>query len=47
MLDATQHLMMGSPCVDKGTMTEAPMTDIDGEMRPQGGGVDIGADESE
>jgi hypothetical protein len=46
-VDNTWHLMPGSMCVDMGTMTEAPATDIDGETRPIGAGIDIGADESE
>jgi hypothetical protein len=45
-LDATYHLMAGSPMIDAGTATEAPATDIDGDARPNGGGIDIGADES-
>lgn len=39
------HLMSTSPCIGKGTATEAPLKDIDGQARPQGKGVDIGADE--
>jgi hypothetical protein len=46
-LDGTWHLMPGSPCVDMGTMTEAPPQDFDFEDRPIGAGIDIGADESE
>jgi hypothetical protein len=46
-LDGSWHLMPGSPCVDAGTMTEAPITDFDGDDRPLGAGIDIGADESE
>jgi hypothetical protein len=46
MLDPTWHLMANSPCIDAGVMTEAPATDMDGEMRPMGAGIDIGADEA-
>jgi hypothetical protein len=45
LLDATSHLQAGSPCIDKGTATEAPPKDLDGENRPKGAAVDIGADE--
>ena len=31
-----------SPCIDAGTSTGAPATDLDGNTRPQGGGYDIG-----
>jgi hypothetical protein len=44
-LDATWHLTAGSPAIDKGTSTDAPAKDMDGESRPKGGAVDIGADE--
>lgn len=46
LLDPTFHLQPGSPCIDAGTATEAPSTDMDGEARPQGGGHDVGADEA-
>ncbi|OGO23359.1 MAG: hypothetical protein A2144_12870 [Chloroflexi bacterium RBG_16_50_9] len=45
------HLKAGSPCVDAGTNTGAPSTDIDGNPRPIDGNydslavADIGADE--
>ncbi|MFC1888797.1 choice-of-anchor Q domain-containing protein [Thermodesulfobacteriota bacterium] len=38
------HLTADSPCIDAGTDAGVDM-DIDGEMRPQGAGFDIGADE--
>ena len=46
-IDATWHLAPGSMCIDAGVATEAPAVDFDGDPRPQGGGVDIGADEAQ
>jgi len=40
------HLQPGSPCVDAGTNYLAPSNDIDGDFRPYGLVVDIGADEA-
>jgi hypothetical protein len=45
MLTASNHIPMTSPCVDTGTATGAPGTDIDLQSRPFGAGFDIGADE--
>ncbi|MEK7389791.1 MAG: choice-of-anchor Q domain-containing protein [Elusimicrobiota bacterium] len=40
------HLMSGSPAIDKGLPLSFVTTDIDGVLRPQGSGYDIGAFES-
>ncbi|OQY41949.1 MAG: hypothetical protein B6240_14515 [Desulfobacteraceae bacterium 4572_87] len=37
------HLLKGSPCIDTGTSTDAPVTDIVGTLRPQGQAYDMGA----
>lgn len=37
------YLTIGSPCIDIGTPTGAPNTDIEGISRPQGNGYDMGA----
>jgi hypothetical protein len=39
------HLSIGSPCIDTATSSDAPDSDIDGDIRPQGAGYDMGADE--
>jgi parallel beta-helix repeat protein len=39
------HLTKKSPCINSGTSTGAPETDIDGDSRPEGRRIDIGADE--
>lgn len=44
-LDHSYHLSSTSPCIDTGTSNGAPPIDYEGEGRPQGGGIDIGADE--
>ncbi|MBI5091279.1 MAG: carboxypeptidase regulatory-like domain-containing protein [Candidatus Hydrogenedentes bacterium] len=40
------RLSFGSPCIDHGTATLAPLTDITGFSRPSGDGFDMGAFES-
>jgi hypothetical protein len=49
-LNASYHLNAGSPAIDAGTRTNAPLSDMDGEPRPMIGTsglfrFDIGADE--
>lgn len=47
-VDATggdYHLSETSPALENGASTDAPATDFEGQGRPQGAGVDIGADE--
>lgn len=45
-LDLSTYLLKaGSPVVDKGTNTEAPKKDIQGDSRPKGQAIDLGADE--
>lgn len=39
------HLLLSSPAIDLGTATGAPSDDVDGNLRPLGNGVDMGADE--
>lgn len=41
------HLTWGSPCINRGTDHAAPAIDIDGDLRPVMGTVDMGADEFE
>ena len=40
------HLLAGSQAIDAGTSQFAPTVDFEGDARPQGAGIDIGADES-
>ncbi len=42
---AVFHLKASSPAIDAGTQSLAPATDFEGDPRPQGSRVDIGADE--
>lgn len=44
MLDASFHLQAGSAAIDTG-IDAGVSVDLDGDVRPQGGGYDIGADE--
>ena len=37
------HLSAGSPCINTGTSAGAPGDDLDGILRPQGAGFDMGA----
>lgn len=37
------HLQSSSPCIDRGTLTGAPSSDLDNVPRPQGAAIDIGA----
>jgi len=39
------HLQDNSPAIDQGSPTDAPSDDFEGDARPYGAGVDIGADE--
>ena len=41
--DGNYHFGVGSSCIDTGTSTDAPNTDIVGTSRPQGNGYDMGA----
>jgi predicted outer membrane repeat protein len=43
--DGDYHLTPDSPCVDTGTHDGAPEDDIDAQERPNGDGIDMGADE--
>jgi fibronectin type 3 domain-containing protein len=39
------HLTANSPCINAGTSSNAPFDDVDGDMRPEDRGYDIGADQ--
>ena len=41
------HLLATSPAIDHGTATQAPAVDLDGNPRPVGAGVDVGAYEAQ
>ncbi len=41
-INAQGYPFSTSPCIDAGTLTGAPATDMDGIARPEGAGVDIG-----
>lgn len=43
--DDDYHLSATSPALERGTATEAPSADFEGQARPMGSGIDIGADE--
>jgi len=43
MLTSDFYLMENSPCIDAGTSFNSPLIDINGILRPQGNGYDIGA----
>jgi Putative metal-binding motif len=45
LFGANLHLSMGSPCINTGTATGAPLTDFENDTRPQQGMFDIGWDE--
>ena len=42
---ADLRLSLSSPCIDQGTASGAPATDIDGDARPINGMMDMGSDE--
>ena len=44
-MDGNYHLQAESPCIDTGTSANAPDNDIDGDVRPQYFGYDMGVDE--
>lgn len=44
--DRDFHLQPWSPCIDRGTADGAPANDMDGNIRPLGAGIDVGAYEA-
>lgn len=42
-VEGDYHVQIGSPAIDNGTATGAPSIDLEGHLRPQGNGYDIGA----
>jgi hypothetical protein len=44
-VNASFHLQAGSLCENAGTSIDAPTVDFEGDARPQGSAVDVGADE--
>ncbi len=45
LVDSTGHLLASSPCLGVGDSAAPVTNDFDGELRPQGAGLDVGADE--
>ncbi len=47
MFDHRRFLRPDSRCIDKASCASAPDFDVDGQLRPQGAGMDcdVGADE--
>ncbi len=45
-LEGDFRLHLSSPCLNSGTASDAPATDMRGVTRPQGGGVDMGVSEN-
>ena len=45
LLTGDGHLRAGSPCLDSGLSLESIKSDFDGERRPHGNAIDMGADE--
>ena len=44
-IEGDYHLQKGSPCIDAGTSENTSDTDFEGDSRPQGYGIEMGADE--
>ena len=47
LIDSQWHTSKNSPCINAGTLTEAPPFDFEGDKRPLGRAIDIGPDEVE